>query len=95
MCVMAACAINCYSFLHYNHLPKRSVLRAHSPLQAKAVMKMPVLEEMNETREELPQGVEDFDQEMKDDPTAVANYANHIFKYYKEREVSVCCWWRW
>ncbi|XP_045137869.1 G2/mitotic-specific cyclin-B3-like isoform X2 [Portunus trituberculatus] len=57
-----------------------------SPLQAKVVMKMPVLDETTETKEELPEGVEDFDQEMKEDPTAVANYANHIFKYYRERE---------
>uniref|UniRef100_A0A0P4WGL0 Uncharacterized protein n=1 Tax=Scylla olivacea TaxID=85551 RepID=A0A0P4WGL0_SCYOL len=63
----------------------RSVLRTHSPLQAKVVMKVPVLEK-TETKEELPKGVEDFDLEMKEDPTAVADYANHIFKYYRERE---------
>lgn len=36
----------------------------------------------------LPEGVDDYDLEMKDDPTAVANYASDIFKYYQEREVS-------
>lgn len=36
----------------------------------------------------LPEGVNDYDLEMKDDPTAVANYAYEIFKYYQEREVS-------
>lgn len=67
-------------------------MRLHSPLQAKMVLKMPVLEEKAEPKEDLPEGVEDYDQEMREDPTAVANYANHIFKYYREREVGVC-WW--
>lgn len=57
-----------------------------SPLQAKMVLKMPVLEEKAEPKEDLPEGVEDYDQEMREDPTAVADYANHIFKYYRERE---------
>lgn len=74
-------------------LPKRCVLWTHSPLHATVAPKLSVQKEKEEkeTKEELPEGVEDFDLEMKDDPTAVADYANNIFKYYREREVRVYC----
>lgn len=42
-----------------------------------------------EAKKELPEGVNDYDLEMKEDPTAVADYASDIFKYYQEREVRV------
>lgn len=35
----------------------------------------------------VPEGVEDYDKEMENDPFAVSLYANDIFKYYKQREV--------
>lgn len=62
-----------------------------SPLHATVAPKLSVQKEKEEkeTKEELPEGVEDFDLEMKDDPTAVADYANNIFKYYREREKKI------
>lgn len=30
----------------------------------------------------------DFDEEVKNDPNALSQYANGIFRYYKSREVS-------
>ncbi|KAG0693501.1 G2/mitotic-specific cyclin-B3 [Chionoecetes opilio] len=58
-----------------------------SPLHAKDIAP-PVQkeEEEEDTKKDLPEGVEDFDLEMKEDPTAVADYAHNIFKYYQERE---------
>lgn len=64
------------------------MLWSHSPLQPTVVSKPPQIQEEKTTKEELPEGVDDYDLEMKDDPTAVANYAYDIFKYYQEREVS-------
>lgn len=60
----------------------------YSPLQPAAVKKIPQIQEEEPIKEVLPEGVDDYDLEMKDDPTAVANYASDIFKYYQEREVS-------
>ena len=40
-------------------------------------------------KSKLPPGVKDFDFDNRDDPYAVACYAKDIFKYYKEREVSL------
>lgn len=50
-----------------------------SPVKAKLV---PAVEE----KPALPDGVEDYDKEMENDPFAVALYAQDIFEYYKERE---------
>ncbi|XP_050687853.1 G2/mitotic-specific cyclin-B3-like [Eriocheir sinensis] len=57
-----------------------------SPLQPAVVKKIPQIQEEEPVKEVLPEGVDDYDLEMKDDPTAVANYASDIFKYYQERE---------
>lgn len=51
----------------------------------KAVTKnLPVVKE--EPLSKLPDGVEDYDKEMENDPFAVSLYAQDIFEYYKERE---------
>ncbi|KAK3882843.1 hypothetical protein Pcinc_012813 [Petrolisthes cinctipes] len=36
----------------------------------------------------VPEGVEDYDKEMENDPFAVSIYANNIFAYYKQREAT-------
>lgn len=51
----------------------------HSPMVQKIQLKEKLLG--------VPEGVEDYDKEMENDPFAVSLYANDIFKYYKQREV--------
>lgn len=53
------------------------------------VEKAPVVEQ--EPVSKLPEGVEDYDKEMENDPFAVSLYAQDIFEYYKGREVSILC----
>ncbi|XP_068226748.1 G2/mitotic-specific cyclin-B3 isoform X2 [Palaemon carinicauda] len=52
-----------------------------SPLPLK-----PQVDTKVQLKPQLPDGVDDYDQEMENDLYAVATYAQDIFKYYKERE---------
>ncbi|XP_042878470.1 G2/mitotic-specific cyclin-B3-like isoform X2 [Penaeus japonicus] len=61
------------SVLGYCSLPVKDVLE-----------KAPV--KVQEPVSKLPEGVEDYDKEMENDPFAVSLYAQDIFEYYKERE---------
>lgn len=53
------------------------------------VEKAPVAELKQEPVSKLPEGVEDYDKEMENDPFAVSLYAQEIFEYYKAREVGI------
>ncbi|XP_042217786.1 G2/mitotic-specific cyclin-B3-like isoform X2 [Homarus americanus] len=50
------------------------------------VVTKPPTKVLVEDKPKLPEGVEDYDKEMENDPFAVSNYAHDIFNYYKERE---------
>lgn len=50
------------------------------------VEKAPVAELEQKPVSKLPEGVEDYDKEMENDPFAVSLYAQEIFEYYKARE---------
>ncbi|XP_037786045.1 G2/mitotic-specific cyclin-B3-like [Penaeus monodon] len=60
-----------------------SVLGCSLPVKD-VVEKAPVVEQ--EPVSKLPEGVEDYDKEMENDPFAVSLYAQDIFEYYKGRE---------